>query len=834
MRVWAFDAETYPIEPAVQFPPAVCFSRAELLYYPGEGWTVARPEVLLWRDAIDWLRFELQQGSAFIGAEAPFDVMTSVFWDVRDPEEMIALWSQALEADRVTDVALRQPLIDYAHGHQAEDYRLDTICRRLGTPTQPTKSCTWRKRYNELDGLPLRLWPAEAIRYSEEDAKATAEVWIHQEKMRMLGSPYFPGRDMLLDQYRQMRGSLPLKDISGMGHRTDRRTVERYGDWAEAKRAKHRDVLLGASPPLIRSEYKRDWKAIDARAALSQPLPRTKTGKPSKGVKILRAHPDPAVRAMADWPASAPWLHAQGLAEQKWKRCTALAIERISAAFCSMGKPVMTAVTKDEETGELKEHVRCDSDACEQSGDAVMKSYATFASVNKLLTTDFQMLRAGSFLPFHARYKALQSTGRTATGADEGDDDQQRGNAQNTPRAPGVRECYCGRQAAEFVGCTLIPVEEDEWLFDSDFSAVELHAFSQVCYFALGWSKLGDMLNTFDPPLDPPIKGEEKGAWHDAHLEIAAALCKCTYDEAKRRKAAGDKVIGRSRTAGKGVNFGRKGAMGVAKFVAYCWNNYRVKLGGPNATVKEAMAAAKELIDLHDRITPEFPHYSKWVQSFARRKGSRDTLYDIIHPYSGRLRAGLFFTDAHNYMFQGLAADLAKVALWLVFKARWGLSELGKADPLYRAKIVLFTHDSITGSVAKSRAPEAAVRLGQLMEQASRMVLPQCPSRAEPACMTRLSKDAEARRDEATGRLIAWDPWVEGLKKAQKFLAKLDAWPGSAAEFCDDVGIPRCTDRLAALTAYCEKEGLPPYVIEDTLAACTSTATADSTSTRSN
>lgn len=762
MRIISWDFESYKIEPGLQIPPAVCMSYCEIYLSDGQ-WKHTPGEVVLWRDGIDLLRKGLVDDWCFVGANSAFDVLCAVF-SADDCEGLMALWVAALETDRVTDVLLRQTLLDLSIGKQQHKYSLATVCEQLNTAVRPNKASTWRLRYGELDGVPIADYPPDALTYSREDAEATAQAWILQEGLRAQGSPYFPGKDPLLDQYRQQRGAMALSDISAMGRRSHRPTVDRFRAWAEARRNELQATLIDGG--LVRTEYKRDLAAVGATGL----LPLTPSGKPSTAKRLLTTHADARIRALADWPRSALYLHACGWATRKDIQCTAVAEERIVAAFAAQGRGPMIKVTETkDDVGRViakRETIRQDNDACIQSKDPLLAAYSSYKQLTKLLSNDFKMLEKAANTSFHPHYMPLVSTGRTASGAeDEGDET---GNDQNLARKPGVRECYCARNAPEdpwLAAQALIRGEEypGDLIFDADFSSLELHTFAQNCFWMLGWSKLGNMLNTFDPPLDEG----GKGSWHDVHLEIAAAIKRITYDEARRAK----KKLKKARTSGKGVNFGRKGAMGAKRLVEYFWNNYGISLAKDEDEVDRgpayALQRAQELIDLHDQMTPEFPLYSDRVKSLARDKYARKTVYDLEHLWSGRLRAGLFFSDVHNYPFQGLGADLAKVALWEVFKARWGFSDLGKADPLYRAKITMFTHDSITGEAPAAKAPAAAKRLGELMEQAARWVLPDCPTRAEPSLTTRLSKNAEPIYG-ADGELLPYDPWVHTHNVAQE------------------------------------------------------------------
>jgi hypothetical protein len=699
-----------------------------------EGWALGAREVVTWQEGLALLEQWLDTGCTLVGANTAFDALVAVYQHPV-PRALLWKWKLAIEAGRVHDVLLRQPLLEGAFGVASHKHSLATTCKTLGTNTQPNKASPWRTAFWRLDGLPISSYPRDAYGYSLEDAICTAECWIKQDWINRNGSPYFPGLNPLLSEPHEVMGAFAINDLAGAGVRADAQDTEAFRQECIAERARAIPVLLAHG--LMRREVKLAKAAVVALAKETQPLPLTPKGKPSVARKFLRAHPDPRIRACGDLPRSEKYLLQHGLATE-FVRNDTLARQWITRAFLALGLPPLLKLEKNKKTGEERETVRVDNDACTQSKDPVMLAWTTYARYNKTLTTDFQWLSVAAKQPFHAYYSLIQSTGRTATGKDG--DGEGGGNVQNPARAPGVRECVAPRPG--------------NLLFDCDFSSVELHTFAQICYWILGWSQLGDDLN----------------AGVDSHLKVAAAILRITYEEAKARKGEG--IVKRARTGGKGVNFGRKGNMGPKKLVAYFWNNYRVKLGGDNATPAQSLKAAKDLIALHDALTPEFPLYSEWAQRFARHPGGNT--FDLVHPFTARLRAGIGFNDVHNYPFQGLAVDLAKKALWRAFLARWGLSEQGEADPLYQALIILFVHDSVTGEAPAHRALAAGERLAQIMSDTAKEVLTNCPSKVEPSVGDRiLSKQAsgvyaKGPDGKPTGPLLPWmlrEQCAVGVKK---------------------------------------------------------------------
>lgn len=76
-----------------------------------------------------------------------------------------------------------------------------------------------------------------------------------------------------------------------------------------------------------------------------------------------------------------------------------------------------------------------DSDACEESGDPLLESYAEYSSMAKVIANDVKMLRGGVEYPIHTRWDMAATTRVTSS----------KPNIQNPRRLPGVRECFVPR-----------------------------------------------------------------------------------------------------------------------------------------------------------------------------------------------------------------------------------------------------------------------------------------------------------------------------------------------------------------------------------------------------
>jgi hypothetical protein len=111
---------------------------------------------------------------------------------------------------------------------------------------------------------------------------------------------------------------------------------------------------------------------------------------------------------------------------------------------------------------------------------------------------------------------------------------------------------------------------------------------------------------------------------------------------------------------------------------------------------------------------------------------------------TGRLRAAASYCARHNTIFQGLAADGAKLALWNLWRAGY--------------RIANFIHDQVLVEVpADSNLAEQATRIRDLMIAGVREVVPDVKVGVSFAATDRWHKKAEAVYDE-NGKLLLWHP----------------------------------------------------------------------------
>jgi hypothetical protein len=186
--------------------------------------------------------------------------------------------------------------------------------------------------------------------------------------------------------------------------------------------------------------------------------------------------------------------------------------------------------------------------------------------------------------------------------------------------------------------------------------------------------------------------------------------------------------------------FGIPGGMGVKTFRLYA------KGYGLSLTLQEA-----------EELKAQYFAFEPWAKEYFQIIGNltengEATMQQL---YSGRLRGGCTFPSAANTLFQGLAADVSKSALWDVTKACYGAPGT-EGSPLGGCRPVAFLHDEILLEAPEEYAHEAAVELARVMCAAMEELTPDVPARASPTLMRHWSKKAEAVKD-ADGRLIPWE-----------------------------------------------------------------------------
>lgn len=362
--------------------------------------------------------------------------------------------------------------------------------------------------------------------------------------------------------------------------------------------------------------------------------------------------------------------------------------------------------------------VSLDRDACKASGDELLEDYGERAQLKSVLDKDVPMLEAGTLYPVHPRID-IKTSGRTSESGP---------NLQNLRRLPGIREAF---------------VPRDGWVFaQADFPGLELHTLAQACIDLFGYSKLGEMLN----------------AGIDPHLAFVTKPLGISYEEAKKNKKRKD--VDDMRQVGKVFNFGAPGGLGSSPkkdgsdptLITFARKTYNVVL-----TIDQLREYKKQWFEM-------LPEMRDFFAYNARLADNPRQMATVVQLRSKRIRGGCFYTQACNTWFQGLGADAAKHAGWLVTRACY----VDRRSPLFGSRPANFVHDELINETRDNdNAHDAAHELARLMKVGANEWLPDVPFKdgeIEPVLMRVWSKDAEALHD-ARGRLVPWTPALGGLLK---------------------------------------------------------------------
>lgn len=722
----AWDFETDAFGPDYPAPETVCMS---FMWLDPRRLTAQEPQLVPAAEGhallASWVR---DPRILLIGANSSYDVIADYTWG-HDVHRKV-LWRHALEANRVDDVLLRQGYWDLSVGEfwSEEWYSLEKISL-VNLRTRLDKDDELRRSFGALKGLPISAYSKRQIDYAKADSWATGWNWIRQEENRRKGSPYFPGLDPFRDVPTRVRSSVALKTMSNTGMRTNGETVDMFEANVRGEIERLKETLIPAG--YVKRKLTRTTGAPAAyceRMGIKPPK--------SFGAKDIANHPDPVIRHYRDEDPPRCVIDAGLIRESfhdadktvtidlasclppdvqayyDWKELRFTCFEGLTTKQ-RLAHPLTDRLEELRVNLTPKFALKVDSDACQRSPERSLRAFGRYSGRKYTLTNPIALARKHRYVTLHPGYRDLVATGRTSTTP----------NVQNMKREPGVRECWAAPPGWVIV--------------EGDFAGVELCSFGDICKRVLGWSCTADALNS----------------GRDLHTEVGAALMGLTYDQGAALKAVDDFEFKRARTAGKGVNFGAKGGMRARTFVQYCWNNYRIEI---------TRQRAEELLALHARICKEFPLYSeRYAQAFARDpKDKWNTLYDIVQPGSGRLRAGCRFTDAHNSPFQGYAGDLAAETLWALYLETEGVGPLGTASPLYGCRLYLFVHDSFAVLAPYGRHTAAALRLQEVAESVGRRVFTYCPPKVDLVISKQLSKKAHLIK-LPDGTFGVWELWEQ-------------------------------------------------------------------------
>lgn len=266
--------------------------------------------------------------------------------------------------------------------------------------------------------------------------------------------------------------------------------------------------------------------------------------------------------------------------------------------------------------------------------------------------------------PMTYRFRVLVDSGRTSSSASWGSlwdpgegvwmDVRDGTNVQNLPKTVsimtlgercGVKDAWSWAKAHSVRACIVAP--PGKVLIERDYSQIEL-----VCY--------AHVLRAFlyhDRPFEawgPSSLSAIINAGVDPHSRLAAEFYAEPY-ALLRGKAKGigypkDPEYKKKRDQAKPVNFGVLGGMRPAKFQRFVRTQYGYVW---------SLDYTERWFEAHQRMVPDMAEVMETVQ-WMRRVG-----LPMVQLYSRRVRGGCTYTSALNTLFQGLAIDGAKRALFM-------------------------------------------------------------------------------------------------------------------------------------------------------------------------
>jgi hypothetical protein len=340
-------------------------------------------------------------------------------------------------------------------------------------------------------------------------------------------------------------------------------------------------------------------------------------------------------------------------------------------------------------------------DTLVQSGSKLLELVADGGGVDKVLGTYVPVLRDGTKIPVNARFNVLVNTARTSC---------EKPNLQNLPsgrKVGGTRECFVPRPGYVFVSV--------------DYDTLELRALAEVCLLLFGKSEMAAAIN----------------ADRDLHSQVGATMLGMQYEEVEKGKKVKGSPAKVARDAAKVFNFGAPGGLGAGSLVDYARAGYGVTL---------TESQAREMKAQWLRAWPEMTLYFQWINDHV---GLGEAT--LVHPVTGFIRGDVGYTDGCNHLFQHLAAQGAKRALYRAAREAYA----DPSSPFFGSRPVVFVHDEIIAEVPEGKLHEAAHRLAEVMVEAMSTVIRRVKVSASPAAMRRWTKEATDKYQD--GKLIPFE-----------------------------------------------------------------------------
>ena len=265
MHIITLDNETLLIAPGYAAPRVVCTAvtdeHGDTLHHAKESALEA------WRDA-------LESGAVLANVNMAFDAATAcATWP-----ELVPLVFKAYKEDRIICLIVAQRLIDIANGKLTPKsrYSAAALARRHLGKDRNKGTDTWRMRYAELEDVPLRKWPQDAIDYPLEDSNDAYRI-----AQKILPSPLL--RDAGFQSFKAF--ALYLQTCRGI--RTDAAACQALIEATEAEiaRCEAECLRVGLIKPNRKGKHTKQLKL--ARERFRKSLPADTRGRLDASIEAI-------------------------------------------------------------------------------------------------------------------------------------------------------------------------------------------------------------------------------------------------------------------------------------------------------------------------------------------------------------------------------------------------------------------------------------------------------------------------------------------------------------------------------------------------------------------
>ena len=551
--VIGWDTETHLVTATDKAPPLVCMTMAggldsaeaiheaitqaqaaggdALLYTQPDGeWAlIAKPDAA-GNIFVVALTAVAEASGRLVAHSSPFD------WGVmcRRYPALVPMAFAAVEKRWATDTRVREMLWTIATDNFVYDQRihrkradknsegggfslaeLALIHLQLDVSASKKGPDVWRLRYAELENVPLKDWPKDALEYALDDARLVRKVYLAQSEPTYLqAGTVVDAEGDVTDEAAQVADDWALHLIQLTGAPVDPAEV------VEFTRRVEREAKVA-----VEAATEGGWRTVN-------------NCKACRGTGLAGLVPDLEACLACDGDPLHVAPRCRGPLKKQKNDLTRL---KAWITYAYGGEPPRKKPTdRMKEKGITRGNVMTSAETCDFSGLPILKKYASGLAAEKLRNTYVPILRQGALDGrIHPRFNVLVRTGRTSCA---------KPNMQNPPRLGGFRECF--RAPPDQVFCSI------------DYKAHELATLAQVCINIFGESLLAQKINE---GLDP-------------HLWFALTLLKTkgidiSYAEAARARKDHahplHKKVKYYRQVAKVCDFGYPGGLGAATFVTY-------------------------------------------------------------------------------------------------------------------------------------------------------------------------------------------------------------------------------------------------------------------------